>query len=97
MSVIEFEVEDPKRRLLETCRHSAPACWRCLANDMERQRDAAESRSAALAEALRGLADKWTADVEDPDYEFEGCAQEVMTEHAAALRALASSEGTGTP
>jgi hypothetical protein len=48
-------VEDPKRRLLGTCSHRAPACWACVADDMERQRDAAEAR-AERAEGERDAA-----------------------------------------
>src|SRR5512146_2123955 len=45
---IEAIVEDPKRRLLDVCRHAAPACWACVAKDMERQRDEAEAEVAKL-------------------------------------------------
>lgn len=47
------QVEDKARRLLDVCSHSGPACWRCVAMDMERQRDAAEARLADLAGCIR--------------------------------------------
>lgn len=44
----EWVLEDKSRGLLDVCKHRAPACWPCVASDMERQRDEAR---ASLARA----------------------------------------------
>ena len=48
-------VEDPKRGLLGVCRHSGPACWKCVALDMERQRDEATQRADEWSSTHRTL------------------------------------------
>jgi len=70
-------VEDPKRDLLATCRHSAPACWPCVAQDMERQRDAL----AAQVKALEGGRDEFS-----PRLDLARCPQGgIDTAHVADL------------
>jgi hypothetical protein len=74
---------------------------------LERYPDAAESRSAALEEALRGLAERWEAEAsrfaivarDSTIPQARDAALRLMqsrTEHDEALRAALASSGTGT-